>query len=371
MHEVQSYILNISFPQSLYEILEIERNVGKFDIEMLIESMSTDIINNWYAPKWIKPDDIVFFMHSKKSIKYIRHLMRVLRDGLCNYSKEETDILEKALARGERLYSLYGGRIFAIGRVDEKPHYIESTDYDPHWGGKRYADVVDCYLLKTPINLNDFDSFIKLSCGGSITPVFGDEFIQLKELVGSCNAIPEYLDSSTAMLIPFRDINRDNWFEVSNKYRRSFIYESQFRAYYVDYLLREIGDRKTIYRECACKKGRQRTSFVDNVILIGGKYLPVEVKLNINAEENILGQVVKYCHLDSLCLDKKENKLAPAGKIYDSNTLIIDTYSVYMYCAESNTIDVIFDLDRLASDNGLEDLRRIVLGAISSEETVY
>lgn len=370
MYEVQSYILNISFPQSMDEILEIERNVGKFDVEMLIESMSADIINNWYAPKWIKSDDIVFFMHSKKSIKYIRHLMRILRDGLCNYSNEEKDILEKALARGERIYSLYGGKIFAIGRVDEKPHYIESTDYDPHWGGKRYADVVDCRLLEKPIPLNDFDTFIKLSCGGSITPVFGDGYIQLKKLIRSRNDIPEYFDKSTAMLIPFKDINRDNWFEVSNKYRRSFIYESQFRTYYVDYLLREIGDRKTIYRECACKKGQQRTSFVDNVILIGGRYLPVEVKLNINAEEDIMGQVVKYCNLDTLYLDKKKNILAPVDKIYDNNTMIIDTYSVYMYYAESNTIDVIFDLDSLVNDNGLTDLRRIVLGAISSGNAV-
>ncbi len=30
--------------------------------------------------------------------------------------------------------------------------------------------------------------------------------------------------------------------------------EEAFRKYYVDYLLRELGDKKTIYRECKCYK---------------------------------------------------------------------------------------------------------------------
>ena len=364
MYEVQSYILNISFPQSLEEILEIEHNVGKFDIEMLVDSMSMDIVNNWYAPKWIKPDDIVFFMHSKKLIKYIRHLKRLLREECHNYTSEDVDRLDKALARGERIYSLYGGKIFAVGRVDERPHYLETTDYAPHWAGRRYADVVDCSLFNNPIPLADFDPFIKLSCGGSITPVFGNEFVRLKALIASRNDIPEYLYESTAMVIPFRDINRENWFEVAIKYRRSFIYESQFREYYVNYLLKEIGDRKTIYRECACIKGQPQPSFVDNVILIGEKYLPVEVKLNINAEADIKGQVAKYCKLDTLYLDKKENKLAPSNKIYDSNVLIVDTGNIYMYYAYTGMIDAIYNLDDLVNIEGLSCIRQSVLNCL-------
>lgn len=76
----------------------------------------------------------------------------------------------------------------------------------------------------------------------------------------------------------------------------------------MNYLLRELSDIKTIYRECACYKDKGPASYVDNVILFNGKYLPVEIKLNIKAEKNIIGQVTKYCHLRKLILVNKGSK---------------------------------------------------------------
>ena len=268
MVEVQSIILNLAFPKSLEELLDLHKTEGRLNIETLIDSMSNDEIISWSVSKWIKPGDIVFFMHSKSSIHTIIRLKNQLKKNAEQFDKKES-IIRALLSRGENIYNKYGGKIFAIGRVADNPVYIEpyELDYNPHWKSRIYADVEDCVLLDHPIELSEFNSFIKLSCGGSITPVYGKEYEKLKATVAAKNHIPRYLVESIATPMPLSGINSENWIQITQKYRRQFIYESQFRSYYVDYLLKDLGDRRSFYSECACKKASYRTSFIDNVIL--------------------------------------------------------------------------------------------------------
>ena len=175
--EVQSYILNLSFPTELDDVLHIKQEYpGLFDMEVLLY---TDEVYNWTAPKWVKPGDIVFFMHSKTSILSIRRLKKELQQKSDHYSEEEYTIISDALQKGEEIYSKYGAKVFMFGRADESPVYLpnDQLDHSPYWKSHVYVNVCDCQLLANPIDLSEFSSFIKLSCGGSITPVFGDEFL--------------------------------------------------------------------------------------------------------------------------------------------------------------------------------------------------
>ena len=250
------------------------------------------------------------------------------------------------------------------GRANDTPVYIphDELDFDPHWKSRVYVNVCDCQLLENPVDLSDFSSFIKLSCGGSITPVFGSEFESLKELIKTKgNTIPEYLETSRAMPIPLARINENNWLQVSSQYRMSFIYESQFRAFYVDYLLRQLGDRKTIYRECACRKGDVHPSYVDNVIILGGKYLPIEVKLSKDAETDLHGQLKKYCYVDILYLDKKEDRIADNSKVISDKVLLIDTFGIYLYRYQDDSITEISSLADINDNNDIIQLRECIL----------
>ena len=78
LHEVQSYIINISFPKTLEALKNAEAN-GKLGIEVLIDGAED---TSWTAPKRAKAGDIVFFMYSVNSIHTIRRLKREVRSGL-------------------------------------------------------------------------------------------------------------------------------------------------------------------------------------------------------------------------------------------------------------------------------------------------
>ena len=62
MTEVQALILNSSFPSDLEEVLRIQKEHTKYDVEALIDSIhnDNDVVYEWSVSKWVKPDDIVF-----------------------------------------------------------------------------------------------------------------------------------------------------------------------------------------------------------------------------------------------------------------------------------------------------------------------
>ena len=193
---------------------------------------------------------------------------------------------------------------------------------------------------------------------GAITPVLGREFERLREVIRENNTIPSYFERSSSSGVLLSRITRDNWISVAGKYRGRFVLEAQFRSYYVDFLLSELGDRKTVYKECRCIKTGMPDSFVDNVILINGRYLPVEVKLSILIEQNLKAQVAKYCY-DEMIKTKKRTLLPDV--LYSNRVLIVDTDSVYVYDADQDSIEHIFDLDNLTDRNGVFLLRSIIL----------
>jgi hypothetical protein len=362
--EVQSYIINVSFPKTLDALIRSEYN-GEMDIESLVSGSKS--LDSWTSPKWAKSGDIVFFMFSVNSILAIKHMKREIKMGCTGYGKNELIHLQDLLDRGERIYSKYGGSILGIGRVKGKPEYIDSSEtiHEAYWQSRVYALVSDYSLLETPIKLDEFKGFINLSCGGTITPVYGSQFEQLKSLIKSKNNIPEYFDNSLAMPIPFMRIDDDTWIQVTSKYRMNFFYESQFRAYYVDYFLRQMGDRKTFYSECSCIKAKSKPSYVDNVIVFGGKYLPVEVKLSINAEQDIKGQVRKYCNLDALVLKRNTGIQAPVERIINDKVLILDIEGLYLFDYCLDTITEICKLESITCNEDINKIRSRLISRLS------
>ena len=279
------------------------------------------------------------------------------------FDEDEKRLIRHGLELGKEIYSQFGGKIYALGKVSGKPKYMDPDELDhaSHWKSRIYAYVEDCVLLEQPIALSEFDSFIKLSCGGSITPVYGKEFEMLKATIKSKNPIPKYLENSMAMSIPLSEMNDENWIEIASRYRHQFLYESQFRTFYVDRLLRVLGDRKTFSKECACKKAAQKTSFIDNVILFDGYYLPVEIKLSVASEQNLYGQVEKYCNLTELYLDKDKKKKVPIDRTYNNWVLVIDTYGAYLYSSKKHTMKQLLNLDDIKNRRDILSFRKKLL----------
>lgn len=361
-NNVQSFINNISFPKSLEELYWYATEHGSYNVEDILN----DVITIWTSPKWAKIGDIVFFMHAKTAKSTITKLRSQLLNEKENILPNKFDLLYDWINRGLDLYKQYGGKIFAIGRVIGAPEYISDDDDDYedaslyHWGSKIYSEI-EIFILDNPIDISEFNDYIFISRQSGITPVFGKEYVKLKELIISKNSIPKYFIDSISTPLPLAKINVKNWISITEEYRRSFMLESQFRSYYVDYLLSAISDRKIIYKECRCIKNNCPDSFVDNVIFINGKYLPVEVKLSIKAEQDIKSQVKKYCNTDEIIIDSKSNRKIIPNQIFNNNVLIIDTESIYMFNAKDYEIGVLYSLNNLNNNHELKQIKKALL----------
>ena len=279
-------------------------------------------------------------MHSKTAIQHITRLIKELKCRKENYTKKEYNLLMEWLERGRKSHKKYGGKIFAIGKVLDSS-FIDNDGSNEllHWKGKIYAPIGNVFILDNPIDISEFNSFIMISRQSSITGVFGEQYNKLKNIISSKNKIPKYLKISNSQLIPIKNINCDNWFLLAEEYRRKFFLEIQFRTYYVDYLLKELGDIKTLYRECKVKKANNPYTYIDNLILFQGKYLPVEIKLNISTEKDLFKQLTQYINVTEIIID---NKKILNNQLYDK-VLVFDTNKIYIF--NGIELNEIFNLD--------------------------
>ncbi len=358
---VQAFINNIVFPKTMPEVLLYCRERGGFDVEGLIEDADSTGYTEWSVPRWAKIGDVVFFMHSKTSIQTIRRLNTEFEREYFLYSDLTERIIADGLEKGRELYRLYGGKIFAVGRVCGVPFYEQNQSEELHWKNREYAGIDSLTLLEHPVDISEFNSFITVSRQSGITGVFGKEFEQLKKLIGEKNELPEFLHNAVSMSIPLSRVNRENWLRIVLEYRYRFFLESQFRSYYTDFFLAELGDRKTFYRECPCERKGCADTFADNVILLAGKYLPVEIKLNIRSQSDLGGQLRQYCRTDKLWLNRQKEKQAEQSCVIPDRVMVMDTDGIYLYRDGTGTIDFLASLDDFNEVQDIREFREILI----------
>ncbi len=367
---VQAHINSISFPTAIEELEVFVYEHGHFNIEDILACDGSE----WTVPRSCKIGDVVLWFHAKTAISRITKLITEVR-GLpepfvrtTKHNQEVSVLLDSDesehdkyyllewLEHARDLYSKYGGKIFAIGRIVSPPDRLEIPADDPyHWHGRIYADVGDIVVLENPIDICEFNSFIAVSRHSAITPLPSKEFNWLRDIIGDKNDnLPAYFLNCEIGDFNLSKINRENFLTITQEYRRRFLYEQEFRSYYVDYLLRNIAGRK-FYRECVCHANGKAPCFVDNVFKYEGQYFLLEVKLNIHLEQDLHGQLKKYTDSEYLLLKKGESN--PIVEYERRFMYIIDTNGFYKYDRSSDTIQMLIDLDEVHS---VEDISRFL-----------
>lgn len=363
---VQAFVTNNTLPSDFEGFIQYVEYDLDFTIETLIYNHGAP--EEWTAPKWCREDDIVFFMfatRAKKNLSRVRNQWRKqYRD---TFDEEDKNAVEETLDYLGGLCKELCGKIFAVGRVTGTPFFQrrEENDWDTHWNSTIYAPISNIWQFDRPVDISEFREFLTISRVGTITPVMGSAFRQLKELIMEHNEVPEYFADSVATPTPLMSINDANWVEVNNLYRHSYFLEHQFRVYYVDYFLRLLGDTKTFWSESVCVSDLSDNSRVDNVIKFYGRYLPVEVKLNVLGERDLPGQCRKYCRLRTIELRR------PTGgnACYTDHVLVIDTSALYLYSYETHTVDLIKSLDDIRKPSDVLAFREELLDLLLVEKS--
>ena len=341
---VNAHINNISFPKTIEQLEDFIYEHGCYNVEDVINE-ATDGYTNWTVPRSSVVGDIVLYFHAKSAIQWIRKLETSTKS--LDSTMHDKELLFEWLQRARSLYSLYGGKIFAIGRISSRPEKEDELDFQHHWSGRIYADVKDLYLLERPIDISEFNSFILVSRQSSITPLPSKEFEALKSLIKFQNPnVPTWFLESKIGDNMLSKVNQSNFLEITRLYRKRFPLEINFRSYYVDYFLKTLSGNN-VYRECQCYTIKTPLARVDNVFEFAGKKILLEVKLNIALEEDLISQLNQYIFAEYICLSNEGN-----NNIMDFEKefmFVIDVYSVYRYDVKISKITKVFDLDEIKS----------------------
>lgn len=344
---VNAHLNNISFPKTIEQLEDFIYEHGCYNVEDILNEAAGGC-TNWTVPRISVVGDIVLFFHAKTAIQWIRKLETATK--ALDFQLHNKTLLLEWLQRARTLYSLYGGKIFAIGRVSSRPER-EDDVFQYHWSGRIYADIKDLWLLENPIDISEFNSFILVSRQSSITPLPSKEFEKLKLLIKSKNFdIPLWFLESKIGDNILSKVNQKNFLEITRDYRKRFPLEINFRSYYVDYFLKILSGNN-VYRECQCYSKKTPLARVDNVFEFAGKKILLEVKLNISLEANLILQLEQYVYAEYICLlNNQVNKITDFEKNF---MFVIDVYSVYKYDVKKQKLLKEFDLDEINNEKDI------------------
>ena len=354
---VNAHINNIGFPKTIEQLEDFIYEHGCYNVEDVINE-AADGYTIWTVPRSSVVGDIVLYFHAKTAIQWIRKLETATK--VLDPAMHDQKLLVEWLQRARELYSLYGGKIFAIGRIGSRPEKEDELEFQNHWSSRVYADVKDLYLLENPIDISEFNSFILVSRQSAITPLPSREFEGLKSLIKSRNHnVPKWFLESRIGDNMLSKVSQNNFLEITTSYRKRFPLEINFRSYYVDYFLKTLSG-KNVYRECQCHTARTPLARVDNVFEFDGKRILLEVKLNIELEDDLISQLHQYIFADYISLSNTQNN--NTTDFEKDFMFVIDVYSMYKYNVKSNKLTRIFDLDEIKSkDDIITHMRNAIL----------
>lgn len=144
------------------------------------------------------------------------------------YDEARRENIERVTDRLEVLRDRYGGTILVAGRVHDTAYYDRQAGAGTHWKSTMYAPVIGIRRPGRPVHVSEFREFLTIVRQGTITPVMGDTFRQLKELIMCHNEVPSHLAEAVATPTPVTSINDGNWLEVNRVHRHACFLEASF-----------------------------------------------------------------------------------------------------------------------------------------------
>jgi hypothetical protein len=237
--------------------------------------------------------DTWFFYHTKSAKQQVTRLYKDVEQvhGLPrNEQLKISQLLESAVEQANR----YSGTIFGYAEALGPAEYSE--EQGGHFKTRFFAPLSRVHIFDYPLAYDGFRDFVQIS-QGPITRLHRPQFERIKELLtADQNELPASLQNAVAAETECPDVNQGNWPSISCVESTRFVDEAHLRFCLLDYLLEELKDSGTpLLRECRCppRRGKQG-KIADYFVKIHNNWIPVEAKLNILSEPDVLGQVAQY-----------------------------------------------------------------------------
>ncbi|MBI3790439.1 MAG: hypothetical protein HY275_06135 [Gemmatimonadetes bacterium] len=292
---VQACITAVGFPDTPDAVRRmVEKNAemggARTDVGVLLSFREGHDLR-WTAPRWIAPGDLLLSYHTSRGAANARRLEKALL-GVAS------PVVRAAISEGLEQAKRFEGTIFAVGEVGGGSEYEGDPAGRQHFESRFFAPLERVHVLPRSVPKAEFEQYVTLSPGGTLTPVLGTAFNALRDRMAATNPLPSWVADAAAGAPGFHDVTRDNWHAVVRDPGRRFLDEGQVRAYWADYLLDELRDARTlVHAECDCYRKGLRTGIADCVVCVGGTWTPVETKLALPDLGQMRTQLRKYLHV--------------------------------------------------------------------------
>jgi hypothetical protein len=305
---VQACITSVSFPVTLSDVRKmIEKNAyaGELcsDMDILLK-FDPSLGTIWTAPSWMTENDLLFFYHTRRAQQRTRKLLREARAAIWKDRR-----LIAFLERASQHAGQYGGTLFGCATVSGPTAY--TRDDRTHFAKRTFAPLGRVHIFDKPLPLDRITDVVRIG-QNTTTPLFGPQFEAIRAGLSEQNELPPFLATARSGDKTFRYVNQENWPLISGQSHARFIYEDQLRTCWLDFVLNELKDDGTpLLIECNCLRQGRGTGIADYFIQVHGVWVPVEAKLNMMAEPDLLGQIAKYMNLEAFQRKKKQYEMTP------------------------------------------------------------
>ncbi len=281
----------------------------------------------WSAPRHADVGDVCFFYYSKRSLKNIARLRRVLEEE-GRLTRSLRDFLEHA----EQQAAQYAGRIVAYSFVTGRAHSDERGPDDwLDWQSRTLAPMSGGSALQHPVDLMRHRGELPIPHGQTIVNLHASQFQRLLEILADAgNVLDSRLVSVTPVSVSRTRVTGRNWREIACGRAHRFVNEQEVRGDFIDHLLEELKDPGSrIHQEVEARSGGRTSGRADYVVRINGYFVPVEAKLNVQTERDLAGQMRRYLSADAFVAWKQERTVVLRGPC-SVRGLVIDASGAYV-----------------------------------------
>ena len=366
---IQSCVTSIGFPE-FPEDLEFmfEKNEGYApgrqltDLEIILnfDQLGADFAE-WTAARWMTEGDVLFFYHTNRGHKKIKRLLKDFQTLDLTHRTHYRNTIE-TLERNLEMSKGVESCIFACAQVQGSAMYYAKEENE-HFKSRNFVPFNSVHIFENPLHTKDFGEHFKIG-QNTVTPIYARNFGAIRDLLAQRNELPDFLRYANVGELNFQNIGPENWRAIVASSQTRFLNEELVREYFIDYLLKEIRDPRTpILEECVTWRNGESTGRADYFVMIAGRWIPVEAKLNILTERDLLGQVGKYIRVDKFVPTIRQRRNTEFFPDRHATCIVIDQSGVYL-THDQQFVDCDFERPWLSREgvtrDFVADLRRAV-----------
>ena len=247
---------------------------------------------HWSGPKHSLVDDVTLFQVSAGACGRANSLERQAADyGLAGSDLQMlTDTID--LARR------YAGCIISTAQVSGVG---ETLGEGGHWKARYYVPLENVHFLTVPMRIIGVSPYKQWPEFQPYGPVLYRQFSSqrryrtlIDRIQAAGNSLPSYVRLAKLTSADQVKPTRNNWIQVAGAADHGYPSEASLRFMFSDWLLRELSDHRKLLTEVTTVGPGGQKGRVDNVILVDGVPVPVEVKLRVGASPGVLDQMERY-----------------------------------------------------------------------------